>query len=231
MGLFSSGADDAATGLRILNVGLRRFNGSVGIAYGVEVLIDEKLLAECSAVFERITAIGFPPDPGPFKRLGAFATLAQVFRPFVIKPSIEASILPPETEIVWGARLVVWLLPVFAGALEINHDDNGPGIGDILLPTPHFQVEFIAYLRNMANGATDLKFRPDDHLLLERATATGLMLEACAYIPKRVDHKDACFYAKAAACLEAIAQDPLLLDDWKFNDPEFLELATGLGTD
>jgi hypothetical protein len=131
--------------------------------------------------------------------------------------------------LIWGARLVVWALPAIAAVLETGIEDDGPGVGDVLLPTPHFQVEFIAYLRAMANGVSQLGFVPEDAILLERATATGLMLEACAYVPKSVPHSDASFYSKAASCLEAIAADELMLHDWKFNDPKFLDLAVGWG--
>lgn len=228
MGLFTSGLDDFAKGSALLATGLKRFNDITGQAYAIEVEIHEENLRSCCAAFDRIAKIGFPEQPGPFKRLGAFAVLAQAYAPFLVKSNQLARVLPENADIVWGARLVVWTLPVFAASLELNND-NGPSIGDVLLPTPHFQVEFIAYLRAMAHGQAELKLTVDDHLLLERSTATGLMLEACAYVPRRIAHTDTGFYSKAASCLEAIADDELLRDDWKFNDPGFLDMAVGIG--
>lgn len=228
MGLFTSGSDDFAKGRALLDTAIRRFNDISGAAYSVLASVNEENLRECCRAFDRIAQLGFPPEPGPFKRLGAFAILSQAYQPFGISASVPERPLPPHADLIWPARLVVWTLPVFAASLELN-DDAGPSIGDVLLPTPHFQVEFIAYLRNMANGAKETKVAPDDGLLLERSTATGLMLEACAYIPHTIPHTDTSFYSKAASCLDSIAADELLRDDWKFNDPNFLDLAVGIG--
>lgn len=221
MGLFTQDSSDFNEGHRLLDLALRRFNDIPGLAYSIKASILPNNLQKCCEAFKRVSVLGFPNDPGPFKRLGAFSVLSQVWPPFQVDPADTT-----DTNLIWGPRLVVWFLPVMAAALEF--DDDGPCIRDMLLPTPHFQVEFIAFLRNMANGSVPPAPSPDDSCLLERATATGLMLEACAYVPTKINHSDTSFYSKAAACLEAITEDPLLLDDWRFNDTEFLNLAIGM---
>ena len=226
MGLFSSDHGDVV-GRKMLDVAIRRFNGVPGLAFSVDASLHEQNLRQCCDTFRRVSHLGFPDDPGPFKRLGAFACFAQAMPLFNVKNALGPDI--PDILAIWLPRLVVWTLPVFAAALEV--DGEARCIDDFVLPTPHFQVEFIGYLRNMFKGSEQTGQSPPDALLLERATATGLILEACAYMPINADRPNRSLYSKAATCLDAIAADELLVDDWRFNDPAFLELAVGIGVE
>ena len=225
MGLFSSNAADIENGRKMLQYAISSFNATPGTAYGVTAALNTGNLEKCCELFLAISSIGFPADPGPFKRLGAFATLTQAYPVFEISHNLYQEV--PDLAAIWQPRIAVWTLPIFAAVLEVDGEPRC--IDDLVLPTPHFQVEFIAYLRNMFQGVLTTGVIPSESRLLERATATGLILEACAYAPDQSHRPDRSLYSKAATCLDAIAADALLLNDWKFNDPEFLELATGIG--
>jgi hypothetical protein len=226
MGLFTSDADDSKRGEEIIRVALKRFNSVSGAAYSVSAEVDSDNLEKCCAAFKRIKKLGFPDAPGPFKRLGAFAALAQAWSPFLVTP-IHHTAEDPNFELIWGARLVVETLPGFAAVIELG-GKTGHFIRNSLLPTPHFQVEFIAFLRAFANGSKRANKDPDDGLLLERSQAIALMLEAAAYVPAN-DPQNEQIFAKAAGCLALIADDELFLHDWKFNDPVFLDMALAWG--
>lgn len=143
MGLFSSGGADGCNA--ILGFGLSQFNDICGAVYSVKASLNDENLKTASAAFERICTLGFPENPGPFKRLGAFAILSQIWPFFTVTHVIEGRTeSPEELEIIWQPRIIVWILPIFAAALEISGQE--PSISQLVLPTPHFQVEFIAYL-------------------------------------------------------------------------------------
>lgn len=220
MGLFSSKQTDS--GLETFRFALKRFNDIPGSVFAVSATMDEGNLRHCVDAFDRISKLGFPNDPGPFKRLGAFALLSQIWPPFSVRGTIPTS---APTLIEWGPRLSVWALPVFASKMEI--EGVGNLIGDLTFPTPHFQVEFIGYLRNMAHGREVTRIVANDTLLLERVTATGLILEACSYASNV--HAESALPVQASGCMEAINRDSLLAEDWQFNDQNFLKIAYGMG--
>lgn len=224
MGLFSEDSHDLDIGEHLLSLIAKRFNSLSGYAYSVSITANRRSLENCCFAFRRITELGFPQDSGPFKRLGAFAILCQEFFPFDV--TIESRPDEFDAEVIWAPRVAVWSLPIFAESLSINADRSF--LHSFTLPTPHFQVEFISYLRNMVHGRNVTGLLPSDHVLLERTTATGLILEAAAYVPADLHERLKGLMTHASACLDAISQDNVLSDDCRFNDPDFLNLAIGM---
>jgi len=224
MSLFSQDGNNLSSGKEIITCAATEFNNRPGYAYSVEACLNEDNLEKCCTAFEAFRKLGFPSDPGPFKRLGSFAVISQIWSPFEFTPTHKSAACD-QLHLVWGPRLTVWALPFLSRAIEINGD--GPCIEEFSLPTPHFQVEFITYLRNIAYGNTF--GQASNELLLERSTATGLLIEACAYSGGNQCVSKQKLQERASGCLEDIQKDPLLFDDLKFNDPEFWQLAMGMG--
>ena len=226
MGLFTQNGQDAQVGRDLLSYGLRRFNDICGNVYSVQAQLDESNLAKCCETFTGFSAQGFPSDPGPFKRLGGFCVLSQQWNPFNISATLP-SVACDDFDLIWGPRLAVWMLPIMSAALVM--DDSTPCIEELVLPTPHFQVEFIAYLRNMLFGSKQYG-EACDELLFERTTSMGLLLESCAYsVPHTQRRINRRLHGSADGCMERISADPILADDWRFNDRNFLKMAGGIG--
>lgn len=197
---------------------------------GTNVLIEPNLdgLRLASKTFDEVVALGFP-DPGPFKRMAGFAVISQVYDLFeVIKdgPEYDDDTLP--VELRWLPRITIFALPYFSFLCEVGSSKDL--LEAKLLPTPHSQVEFINYLRNMRYGQTELQPPPPAELLLERITITALALEGY-HIASHASADDIKNLSSLAeGCLAEISTDRLLCSDMIFNDPTILD-AVGINVD
>lgn len=221
MGLFSKSSQSSIkNGLAAIEPALDRFDLFVGRKYGVKVSVDQRALKKCCETFLKFSEMGFPEVPGPFKRLAGFAVLSLNFNAFRFKDALRIEPKQP-LEIIWGPRVVVWILPALAESMSINGDKSLLRAFD--MPTRHFQVEFIGMLRSMAWGKKMSGVSPDIGLLFERCVSIGLTLEAAAYASLADTKKQSRFTRAARECSEAIEKNVLLLDDMIFNSRELVE--------
>ncbi len=202
----------------LLESSVLHFRESSGNAYGIICDVAKGSCEQLSSLYSRIG--GLPDSPGPFKQLAAFAVLTQEVRlfNFATRDSTE------DLDVVWNPRLTLWCLSAVATTLRLN--GNHHAIVVPVLPTPHFQAEFINHLRSFYNGRILCGVETSTDLLSERILATALILEASSYAK---DCSDEEFTRNAEDCLEKIAENPVLRGDIQFNDPEFLNLAIGIG--
>jgi len=200
-----------------LSKALQQFNDIAGAAYGVSCVLEEGAVESLSLLYSNIP--GLPESPGPFKQLAAFSVLSQEVKLFRFEPSVEDA----QLDIRWNARISLWCLSSIALTLRLNGDYH-PIIVPVL-PTPHFQAEFVNHLRSFFYGRLICEVETSVELLCERILSTALILEAASYAKNCTDQE---FIKNAEDCLAKIAADQVLVDDIRFNDPNFLELAVGI---
>lgn len=230
MGLFTNSSHtDVEVGTRLLAKSVQSFNDAPGSAYSIIASLNTEALEVACGVFDRL-AENLPESPGPFKRLAGLTILAQCHDLFLFEREVRSGLpaLTAEDHIVWAPRIAIWAIGDFAEAIAVN--GNPEFLRAFEMPTPHFQVEFIALLRNFAYGAKSVRC-PEDALLLERISSTALILEAAAYATQDRQGHYINTGAAAEACLLAVAEDPILREDVRFNDPNFLNMAVGIGLD
>jgi hypothetical protein len=131
---------DAETGCRILELAARRFNDIPGSAYSVEIVSDRNAILRACETFRSIVSLGFPKNPGPFKRLAGVAVRCQHLRIASVAKNFADN--ADATEVLWNAwspRFALWAVEFMAPLLKL---DNGTQVPAFHLPTPHCQVEF-----------------------------------------------------------------------------------------
>lgn len=197
------------------------FNDVVGNAYGIHVSLCDNSIESLSERYREVAKLGIPDRPGPFKQLAAFAVLSQEFDLFAYEAGPQQE---PDLQIAWTPRLALWSLTGLSKALSLNGTSH-PLLNPVL-PTAHFQAEFINHLRSFLYGRLQAKAKPSSGLLLERILSTALTLEAASYAG---DCRDSDFTNNASECLEKIAESQILADDIRFNDPTFLDIIGGIG--
>ncbi len=223
MGLFTDkAADQEIEHLKpLLKPITGKWNAGPGSLWDVPSEFNAENYANCCLLADKVWS-SLPGLPGPFKRLGAFAVLAQDFPPFSLADGTEE----PDPQALWRPRLAVWALPYFALAISINQEPAGRV--RFHLPTPHFQLEFLALLRGMAYGAALAPSGPqtfDTTQLLERSLSVGLIIEGACYAGDQARENG--LIGNSLRCLEGL--DQLHRDDLNFNNDEFLDRAASWG--
>ena len=230
MGLFTNDpATNFVAGRKVVDLAIRRFNDIPGTAYNVRAELDEERLLTACETFEKFAKIGFPENPGPFKRIAGSAVLLQheKYIRFYHDTLSNTDLGDDEFHHLWNPRFAIWMSSIFAGVIRL---DSGSNIGQFKLPTPHFQVEFISFLRNFSKGASLVDESDKLAVLLERCTGVGFIMEASAYASHATE-KLPCIESGTDYCMEDIRKNEKLADDLRFNDEAFLELAVGIGVD
>jgi len=168
-------------------------------------------------------------NPGPFKRLGAFAVLNQYAPSFRLLDARSRQPLDADALALWVPRVTLWLQPFYGSSLAVAGRRLSVDVG---CPTPHFQVDLIGYLRSVFRVLSrNPAFRSELGILTERIVTLGLIVEAAAYAVTggMAVLKD--FIMAAGNCLErceAGFKDEQIVD-LIFNDPHFLTDAIDIG--
>ena len=168
-------------------------------------------------------------QPGPFKRLGAFAVLNQYWPSFRLRDSRNGQLLSPEAMALWAPRLTVWLLPFYGRGLAMNGNSLSLKVE---CPTPHFQADLIGHLRSLYRLLDqDPGLRDEWDLLTERILSMGLTIEAATYAATSGMAPLREFVTAPGNCFErcdSAFKDELTIDII-FNEPKFLTDATDIG--
>jgi len=222
MGLFAPRASSSvAAGKKVLGRALFDFNQVIGRCYFTRIELKKAGLVECCRAFDRIAKLGFPDQPGPFKRMAGFAVLSQQFDLWDIQCT------DPSDKILWRPRIALYSLPAIAEAIVINEHSRLLKAFD--MPTRHFQVEFIGLLRGYSLGKK--KSTPSDFLLFERINAVGLILESAAYASLAKPEMHQLVRKGAKQCVSSILEDIDFQDDMIFNDQDAVVKVLGCPPD
>src|SRR5262249_8485121 len=101
MGLFSTESADVSADASLLRPALKLFNETCGTAYSINVELNAENLKVCGDKFQEIIPQGFPSEPGPFKRLGAFCILSQIWCPFNFTKNSGTPNMTTEELLLW----------------------------------------------------------------------------------------------------------------------------------
>ncbi len=168
-------------------------------------------------------------NPGPFKRLGAFAVLNQYAPCFQLWEARSGRPLDADALALWVPRVTLWLQPFYGSSLTVGGRRLSVDLG---CPTPHFQVDLIGYLRSVFRILSrNPAFRGEQGILTERIIALGLIVEAAAYAVTSGMEALREFIMAAGNCLErceaGFKEEQIV--DLIFNDPKFLTDAIDIG--
>ena len=164
-------------------------------------------------------------QPGPFKRIGAFAAFNQYWPCFRLRDALSGEVLTPESMALWVPRVTLWLLPFYARSLIVA------GIRfqlQVACPTAHFQTDLLCYLRSLYR-VLDLHpaYKEEMGILTERIITLGLIIEAATYATTSGMEPLRNFTEGAGPCI-AVGNEELHID-LVFNEPRYLDDAGGLG--
>lgn len=209
-----------------IEYGLEKWNAQPGAAFQVRVTLNNDQWAQYALRETTIfNGAWLLKQPGPFKRLASFAVGCQYYDLFDITSTDGRSI----STVDWAPRIALWLLEFVAPSISVR---GKPLRLTIASPTAHFQADLIGYLRSLrAILGKHPEHRSEMGLNTERIITVGLILEAATYASSAGIDCISEFLTAADSCV-AGASGPTkkeLAIDILFNDPEFLENATGIG--
>ena len=164
-------------------------------------------------------------QPGPFKRIGAFAALNQYWPGFRLQHAGNGAPLSPEAMALWVPRVTLWLIPFYARSLIMA---GAKFQLQVACPTAHFQADLLCYLRSLYHVLDrHPAYKHEMGILTERILTLGLIFEAATYATTSGMEPLCSFTEGAGPCLAA-GNDELHID-LVFNEPRFLDNAVGLG--
>lgn len=215
---------------QLLAHGLEKWNHQPGGLWGIGCTWDAGAWAELKArevrIFDGTRCLA---QPGPFKRLGAFAVLNQYRPSFRLFDHASGRPLDAKELALWVPRVTLWLQPFYGSALTMGQGRFRLPLG---CPTPHFQVDLIGYLRSVyCSLADDPACKAEDDILTERIITMGLIIEAAAYAVAGGLKNLQEFVTGSGNCFErcdAQFLDEQLIDIF-FNAPKFLADAVDIG--
>jgi len=215
---------------QLLAYGVDKWNHQPGELWGIKCEWDadawRELKARESGIFDGIRTLA---QPGPFKRLGAFAVLNQYRPSFQLRDRANNRPLDGKALALWVPRVTLWLQPFYGSGLTMNQRRLNLQLG---CPTLHFQVDLIGYLRSVYGSLNGHPaFRDECDILTERILTMGLIIESAAYAVTSGMRALQDFVAGSGNCFERC--DSRFMDeqlvDMIFNDPAFLANATDIG--
>ncbi|MBX3748638.1 MAG: hypothetical protein KF897_00960 [Opitutaceae bacterium] len=215
---------------QLLAYGLDKWNHQPGGLWGIRCAWDAAAWAELKAreaqIFDGRRCLA---QPGPFKRLGAFAVLNQYGPCFRLFECASGRPLDAQALALWVPRVTLWLQSFYGSGLTMNQGQFRLPLG---CPTLHFQVDLIGYLRSVYGSlADDPACKAEDDVLTERIITMGLIIEAAAYAVAGGLKNVQGFVTGSGNCFErcdARFLDEQLIDIY-FNAPKFLTDAVDIG--
>jgi hypothetical protein len=192
MGLLStqSGSLDVQHAQLIADCVAEDWNSVQKDLYGIMLWINPHGIKKCCQIGTQLFENGFfPPQPGPFKRVAAFVVLGRLY-PFFKMTGREA----PQTEHerqAWLARFMGLLVPAALRTMKVFINNKWTTLeGWKGFPSPHYKLEFLAWLRWLDHFERYRPKFPDlaewtrfsSERLARMVMSTALMLEACYYI-------------------------------------------------
>lgn len=184
--------------------GLALWNLFPGDLWSVKAAFDEAGFARCDKLISRAFDDGvlLPKEPGPYKRLAAYALGVQYFSPYVWPTGCA-----PE---LWEPRIAVWTLANLGRMVLAN---TNPPLPPVRFPTLHIQIEIVAHLRSIHTSLQRRSSPVEIDTFAERVTQLGLIFEGVAYASYPNADRLAKFRPLAAACVvNGSISDPVSVD-------------------